>query len=96
MFTLNIRKELFWDVEYARLDNKINKTFIIGRVLSLGNLSELKEIIHYYGTRTIKSEIAHVGYLDPKTLEFVTDFFNLKREKLQCYIKKQSRQIYWN
>ena len=85
MLTFNIRKELFWDVDYTQLDNKKNKTFIIERVLSLGNLSELKEIINYYGMRTIKTQIARAGYLDPKTFEFVVSFLKLKKEKMRCY-----------
>jgi hypothetical protein len=96
MLTFKIRKELFWDVDYSQLDNKKNKTFIIERVLSLGNLSELKEIFNYYGLRMIKAEIARAGYLDPKTFEFVVSFFNLKKEKMRCYTKKQSHQLHWN
>jgi hypothetical protein len=96
MLTLHLRKELFWDVDFEKLDNSKNKTIIIERVLSLGNVSELKEIIKFYGKGTIKSEIKKVGYLDPKTFEFVISFFGLKREKMKCYIKKQSLQLHWN
>jgi hypothetical protein len=96
MLTFNLRRELFWDIDYNRLDNQKDKLLIIDRVLSLGNLSEFKEIYNYYGIKTIQSEISRVGYLDPKTFEFVVSFFNLKRENMRCYIKKLSQPQHWN
>jgi hypothetical protein len=96
MFDLNIKKELFWDVDFNRLDKNINKRLVIERVLSYGNLAELKEIISYYGREVIVLEIKKAGYLDPKTLEFVAGYFGVAKEDLTCYIKKQSAPQHWN
>jgi hypothetical protein len=96
MFELPLRKELFWDIDVNHLDAGKNKRLIIDRVLSIGNLSELKIIIQYYGKETIISEIKQIGYLDPKTLEFVVSYFGIGKEELKCYIKKLSARQYWN
>lgn len=96
MFKLPLRKELFWDIDVNHLDAGKNKRLIIDRVLSIGNLAELKIIIQYYGKETVTSEIKQIGYLDPKTLEFVVSYFGIRKEELKCYIKKLSARQYWN
>ena len=96
MFVFPLRKELFWDIDVNVLDPERNKRLIIDRVLSIGNLSELKIIIQYYGKETIVSEIKQMGYLDPKTLEFVVSYFGIRKEELKCYIKKQLAPQHWN
>lgn len=92
---LNIRKALFWDVAFDSLDADKNKNLIIARVLNLGNLEEFRNIMHYYGFETIKNEVQKVGDFDPKTLEFVVTYFNLNKEDLQCFKRKQLHQNYW-
>jgi hypothetical protein len=96
MFNLSIRKELFWDVDPTHLDQVKNKRLIIDRIISYGNLSELLEILNYYGKDTVVEEIKKLGYLDPKTLEFVITFFEIRKEELQCFTKKQSAKAHWN
>jgi hypothetical protein len=96
MIDLQIKKELFWDTDIRILDKNKNKRLIIERVLSYGNLSELKEIMKYYGKEVIIQEIKKTGYLDPKTLEFVVTYFGVSKEELTCYIKKQSAPQHWN
>lgn len=96
MFDLNIKKELFWDMDFMILDKNINRRLIIERVLSYGNLSELKEIVKYYGRVIIIQEIKKAGYLDPKTLEFVVGYLGVSKEELKCYLKKQSVPQHWS
>ena len=96
MFDLNIKKELFWDMDFNVLDKNINKRMIIERVLSYGNLFELKEIVKYYGRAVIVQEIKKAGYLDPKTVEFVVGYLGISKEELTCYLKKQSAPQHWN
>jgi len=93
---LKIRKELFWDIDPAKLDEEKNKRLIIERVFTRGDLPELKELIQYYGLHTIKREIVKAGSLDKKTLKWVSDFLGISVTKFTCYTKKQSNQVHWN
>jgi hypothetical protein len=92
---LQIRPELFWDVDWHKLDEQVNRRLIIERVFSMGTIPELKTIISFYGFDMIRTELKKVGYLDPKTFEFAITFLNLKKEEMKCYIKKQSQQQHW-
>jgi hypothetical protein len=96
MFTLNISKKLFWDIDLSNFDNIRNKRLIIERVFSMGDLTDIKILIQFYGVETIKQEIINAGYLDNKTLSWVSDFFNISKTKFKCFSKKQSNQVHWN
>lgn len=93
---LPLRKELFWDVEFDKLDAGKHKRIIIERVLTLGNLDEFLFILNTYDNQTLINIIQQVGYIDPKTLSFVVSFFNINKKGLNCYIKKQSVTTHWN
>jgi addiction module HigA family antidote len=49
----NIRKVLFWDTTFDKIDWNKNKRAIIKRVLERGNDKEINEIISFYGKATI-------------------------------------------
>jgi hypothetical protein len=93
---LPLRKELFWDIDFSKLDSVKHKRIIIERVLSLGNLNEFYFLLNTYDTQTLVSEISDIGYLDPKTMSFVVSFFNISKNKLKCYTRKQSTAPHWN
>lgn len=96
MNRIPIRKELFWDIDTNKLDINTHKKLIIERVLKYGNISEFKFIVNHYKISTIKEEIKKIGYLDPKTFNFVISYFNLSKNQLKCYTRKQSRIQHWS
>jgi len=49
----NIRKVLFWDTTFEKIDWNKNKKAVIKRVLERGNKTEINEIISFYGKKTI-------------------------------------------
>lgn len=96
MEKLNIRKALFWDIDFERFNKNSNKNLVIERVFCYGTIEELKNIFSYYGIETIKKEIQNTGFLDNKTLEFASTLLNIPRTKFKCYKKKQSAPTHWN
>ncbi len=96
MFSLNISEKLFWDIDLHNFDTNRNKRIIIERVFSMGDLSDIKEVIHFYGLEIIKREITKAGYLDNKTLTWISNFLNISKTKFKCFTKKQSNQVHWN
>jgi len=91
-----VRKEILWELDPLKLDLQKNKALIIERVLSFGTLEELKFLIHYYGLEIIRQTIKNIGYLDPKTTEFITTYLGVKKEEMKCCIKKQSATQHWS
>ena len=95
-FTLNLQHTLFWDVDLKNFDNIQNKRLIIERVITMGDLDDLKEIIRFYGLETIKKEIVKAGNLDKKSLAWSSIFFDIPKTSFRCYTKRQSNKIHWN
>jgi hypothetical protein len=87
----NLRKTLFWDVDFNKLDNEKNSNFIIGRVLDFGNLEEWKEIKNFYGIRKIKEVVEGHRFSNKRNLCFWTTL-------LKCTNKQslQKQNAFWN
>lgn len=61
----NIRKVLFWDTDFSKIDWVKGRYAIIKRIFERGNSLEISEIINFYGYETVKSELEKIeaGYL---------------------------------
>ena len=87
---------LFWDIDLSRFDMEKNKRLIVERIFMMGNKSQIRNIIQFYGLETIKKEIVKAGNLDKKTLNWVSIFLKIPKSKFTCFIRKQSTAVYWN
>jgi addiction module HigA family antidote len=56
----NIRRALFWDTDFNKIDWTKNRKAIIKRILERGNKTEINEIISFYGKKTISKEIKSI------------------------------------
>lgn len=56
----NIRKIIFWDTDFEKIDWSKNRSAIIKRIFERGNDTEINEIIGFYGRETIKEEIKNI------------------------------------
>ncbi|NOQ26782.1 MAG: HigA family addiction module antidote protein [Bacteroidales bacterium] len=56
----NIRKVIFWDTSFDKIDWDKNKRAIIKRILERGNNIEINEIISFYGKTIIANEIQSI------------------------------------
>ena len=90
MVKLNIRRELFWDVDPDRLNEVTSRKLIIERVFCFGTIDELVDLISYYGLQTIRNEIKQAGSLDKKTLDFASTLLEIPKHRFKCYRKDLS------
>lgn len=72
---VKFRKSLFWDMEMSALDWNDCKRTIIQRCFEYGNECEIKEIISFYGEKTVK-----------ETLDSITDKWK-QEERISNYKK---------
>lgn len=59
-----LRKGVFWDTTFDKIDWKLMKISIVKRVFAYGNKTEQDEIIRFYG----KDEVAKINLLHPERL----------------------------
>ena len=91
-----VNKAYFWDVDFSKLDWIESRRLIIERVLTLGNIDDLRLILKVYTLDEIRLTICNLSYLDPKTLNFASLLFNIPKNRFKCYIKKQSIPAHWS
>jgi addiction module HigA family antidote len=57
----SIRKILFWDTDFNKIDWINNKRAVIKRVFERGNEKEIEEIINFYGKDIVKGELENTS-----------------------------------
>ena len=60
---MNLSKEIFWDVDYSKLDYEKSANWVICRVLDRGSLNDWKEIKANYGVEKILTSIKSVFFI---------------------------------
>lgn len=55
-----IRRVIFWDTDFNKIDWNKNKKAVIKRILERGNKTEINEIISFYGKKTISKVVKSI------------------------------------
>lgn len=92
---MNLSKHLFWDADYHAIDWERHKGFVIQRVFSKGTLADWRQINAFYGEENVIKSLLQQRYLDKKTLNFASYFYNIPKEKFRCYNSSLSGQKLW-
>lgn len=92
----DLPKVLFWDFDFDKIDwNRSYKT-VIERVLDKGTPLDWKEMIEFYGKENVVNALKRdITFLTDMTIEAVCKYFQLSKEELKCYTKKQLHQGHW-
>lgn len=92
----NLPKVLFWEFDFDQLDWVRSYKTIIERVLDKGSQAEWEEMIRFYGKEYVIHALGNeITYLSDMTMEAVCVYFDLKKEKLRCYTKKELNLRQW-
>ncbi|MBX3238897.1 MAG: hypothetical protein KIT80_08965 [Chitinophagaceae bacterium] len=92
----NLPKHLFWDQRYDEIDWVGGYRNIIARVIERGNADDWQEMLDFYGQANIVNALLHeIKYLPDFAIEDACNYFNLRKEDLLCYTRKQSRREHW-
>ncbi len=73
----NIRKVLFWDTTFDKIDWIKNKRAIIKRVLERGNEKEINEIINFYGKATVSKTAKSIKHSRFSTFQKNAEAYSL-------------------
>lgn len=92
----HLDKGLFWDWRYDEIDWHKTYRSVIERVLERGTKQEWEEIIRFYGLPTIVTALKEeIKFLPDHMMEEISNYFNIQKEKMACYIRQQSRKGQW-
>jgi len=96
-FNINaLSPHLFWDVDIQRLSLKVNKEFIVKRILEYGLLSDWLQLNKSLDIEEIADAVSNIRDLDHKSLSFIAAISKRPKEKFLCYTIQQSNPLHWN
>jgi hypothetical protein len=89
----SISKSLLWEYDLARFDWYNMQTVVVQRVIERGWIEDFYAVIAMYGgIDKVREIIKSIPILSEKDINFVCTVFNLKKEDLKCYTRKQLRE----
>ena len=88
---------LFWEYDMNDFDWQKSKTIVVQRVVEMGEPEDFFAAFDLYGgIDGFKAILRVVPYLNNLDMHFVCTLFNLKKEELRCYTKRQLNPEHWN
>jgi len=78
---------LFWDIDERKLDYESRAPFVLERVFTMGMQEDEWKVNDYYGRERIREEVVKCRSLDKKTLNYLSIFYEVPKEKFECYTK---------
>jgi hypothetical protein len=86
----------FWDFEYNEIDWLASYKTIIARIVERGSEKEWIEIIRFYGRDKVLNTLKYeIPFLPDFAIDEVSKYFEIDKEKMLCYTRKQSKPGHW-
>lgn len=92
-----ISPHLLWDYDLEHFDWWKSRKIVVSRILERGWLKDYFAAFNLYGgIDGFKEIVKELPYISDREINFVCATFGLKREELQCYTRKRSREQLFN
>lgn len=76
----------------GRFDWQQMRNVVVQRVVERGRMDDFYALLNLYGVDGVKDGIRQIPVMSPKDMAFVCAVFDLKKEELACYTRRQLRQ----
>lgn len=87
---------LFWDVDKDSIDLEANASYVVSRVLELGQLKDWDLLMSRYGLQRIAQIAQNLRTLEPKALSFISTVSSLPKESFRCFTMRPSTPTHWS
>ena len=89
---VSISPSLLWEYDLSHFDWWKSRKIVVQRVIERGWLKDFYAAFNLYGgIEGFREIVKEVPDLSPRDMNFVCIVFNLKKEELKCYTRKQLR-----
>lgn len=88
-------KAIFWDTDISKLDASLHSKYIIEKVLNYGTLEDWKKLKQLYSEERILAEAKKIRDLHPKTLSFLSIYYNVSKTEFHCYTEIPSTRTHF-
>ena len=91
-----VRPSLLWEYDLSNFDWQQMRNEVVQRVLERGRMDDFYAILNLYGLEGVKAALREIPYMNDKDMNFACVAFDLRKEELKCYTRKQSMPLHWN
>jgi hypothetical protein len=75
-------QHLFWDSAIEKIDLKKNQRYVIERIVTRGFIEDFYMMLKIYSSDEIKTALCKSKELDPKTVNFCSQYFNIPKSSM--------------
>lgn len=86
----NLSKQAFWDVNFESLDYNKDADWIIGRTFEFGKLSDLKNLLGFYGNQKCEEALLKAPFLRLNAISLGHLLLDIPKENFKCYTNRPS------
>ncbi|MDD4515982.1 hypothetical protein [Massilibacteroides sp.] len=90
-----IRPSLLWEYDPDDFDWQAMRQVVVQRVIERGRMDDFYAALNLYGIDGFKEAIKNIPDMNRKDIAFVCTIFDINKEELKCYSKKQSPTVHW-
>ena len=94
--TARIRESLLWEYDLSRFDWQAMRLIVGQRGVERGRMEDFYALLNMYGIEGVRESIKEIPVMSPKDMSFVCSVFDIKKEELKCYLRRQSHPQHWN
>lgn len=87
---------MLWEFDLEKFDWQQMRNEVVQRVLERGRMDDFYAILNLYGVEGVKAALREIPYMNDKDMNFACIAFDLRKEELKCYTRKQSMPLHWN
>lgn len=88
-------KAIFWDTNIDNLDAEKHALYIIERVLNYGRMEDWHQLKKLYSLEGILEKAQKIKDLHPRTLSFLSLYFDIPKSNFACYTQNRSDEIHF-
>ena len=90
-------KRYFWDVDFSAIDPNKHSTYVIERILDIGDVDATAWLKRQYYENKIKDVIKKTRRLRPKSANYWTIIYNLNPREVLCMTKsfQEKHNLFW-
>lgn len=85
-------RRYFWDVDADKLDAVKYSTYIIERLLEMGDVPAVRWVLQKYSRRKIVTVLKHSRSLSKPSANFWALYFGLPKSKIRCLSTRYQKQ----
>jgi hypothetical protein len=87
---MQLKKQLFWDINFDTIHWDEKYRFVIVRVFERGDVDDIRQVRRYYGNDKVREALLETKYISQHRLYLAAAVIDEPIEKFRCYIPKQS------